>query len=386
LCWSKLQIHAFLITKTKSITFPFFFGSSDVARRIVKMIKERGGRFLQKGPDGLYREITDDSAREKTSQALRHRTFEMRSKAAVKDLAASGAAASSTARGGGGGGDSKTITESQLAPKPSVDRPSKRSNAKGKKKGSSKAKKAKKQEPEENLPSRQQMARSDVESADARTLGAATGTNLLLSEQQRALVTQSLLLGMPHSHLGVAPRSTVTDESAQGDQQRQLLALQQQQQQLLLEELHRNQQHQLYFPLNGGLMPTVSLLDSATTRLLLEQDQNRRLLGVATGGAAGQSNQQDLSPQVQQHQPFLSSLLQLREREMAFAAEAEILRRQRIAMEAAGLIPFADLVANSAGAVGAGEAVVSESTNSESVAAQNENDDNPERMQKKRKV
>lgn len=51
-----------------------------VSRKIVQMIRDRGGRFLRKEGDGLYHDIGDEAAREKTSQALRHRTFEMRNK------------------------------------------------------------------------------------------------------------------------------------------------------------------------------------------------------------------------------------------------------------------------------------------------------------------
>ena len=53
----------------------------DVARQIVQMIRQSGGRFLRKDKDGLYYDIGDEAAREKTSQALRHRTFEMRNQA-----------------------------------------------------------------------------------------------------------------------------------------------------------------------------------------------------------------------------------------------------------------------------------------------------------------
>ena len=50
-----------------------------VSKRIVAMVRENGGRFLSKNRnDGLYYDIGDAAAREKTSQALRHRTFEMR--------------------------------------------------------------------------------------------------------------------------------------------------------------------------------------------------------------------------------------------------------------------------------------------------------------------
>jgi hypothetical protein len=50
----------------------------EMSRVIVKKVKDRGGRFLRKERDGLYYEISDNEARAKTSQALRHRTFELR--------------------------------------------------------------------------------------------------------------------------------------------------------------------------------------------------------------------------------------------------------------------------------------------------------------------
>ena len=50
-----------------------------VSKKIVSMVRQNGGRFLSKNrKDGLYYDIGDEAAREKTSQALRHRTFEMR--------------------------------------------------------------------------------------------------------------------------------------------------------------------------------------------------------------------------------------------------------------------------------------------------------------------
>lgn len=50
-----------------------------VARDVVQQIRQRGGRFLRKdSKDGLFYEIGDDLAREKASQAFRHRTFELR--------------------------------------------------------------------------------------------------------------------------------------------------------------------------------------------------------------------------------------------------------------------------------------------------------------------
>lgn len=50
-----------------------------VARDVVQQIRRRGGRFLRKdSTDGLFYEIGDDLAREKASQAFRHRTFELR--------------------------------------------------------------------------------------------------------------------------------------------------------------------------------------------------------------------------------------------------------------------------------------------------------------------
>jgi hypothetical protein len=52
----------------------------NVSRKIVQMIRDRSGRFLRKEKDGLFYDIGDEAAREKTSQALRHRTFEMRNK------------------------------------------------------------------------------------------------------------------------------------------------------------------------------------------------------------------------------------------------------------------------------------------------------------------
>lgn len=50
----------------------------EISRQIVLRIKERGGRFLRKDSDGLYYEIAEAEAKAKTSQALRHRTFELR--------------------------------------------------------------------------------------------------------------------------------------------------------------------------------------------------------------------------------------------------------------------------------------------------------------------
>jgi hypothetical protein len=50
----------------------------EISRQIVLRIKERGGRFLRKDSDGLYHEIAEADAKAKTSQALRHRTFELR--------------------------------------------------------------------------------------------------------------------------------------------------------------------------------------------------------------------------------------------------------------------------------------------------------------------
>jgi hypothetical protein len=52
----------------------------NVSRKIVQMIRERGGRFLRKEKDGLFYDISYEAAREKTSQALQHRIFEMRNK------------------------------------------------------------------------------------------------------------------------------------------------------------------------------------------------------------------------------------------------------------------------------------------------------------------
>jgi hypothetical protein len=50
----------------------------EIARQIVELIRNSGGRFLRKDRDGAYRDIGETAAKEKTSQALRHRTFELR--------------------------------------------------------------------------------------------------------------------------------------------------------------------------------------------------------------------------------------------------------------------------------------------------------------------
>jgi hypothetical protein len=51
----------------------------EISRQIVVNIHKRGGRFLRKSKtDGIYYEIEECKAREKTSQALRHRSFELR--------------------------------------------------------------------------------------------------------------------------------------------------------------------------------------------------------------------------------------------------------------------------------------------------------------------
>ena len=49
-----------------------------MAQQIVRMVRKRGGRFLCEASDGLYYDVGDQIAQQKTSQALRHRTFEMR--------------------------------------------------------------------------------------------------------------------------------------------------------------------------------------------------------------------------------------------------------------------------------------------------------------------
>jgi hypothetical protein len=50
-----------------------------ISRSIVKSIRQRGGRFLKKdGKSGVWLEIGDAGAREKTSQALRQKAPEMR--------------------------------------------------------------------------------------------------------------------------------------------------------------------------------------------------------------------------------------------------------------------------------------------------------------------
>ncbi|KAG7369130.1 hypothetical protein IV203_031873 [Nitzschia inconspicua] len=50
----------------------------EISRQIVLAIKNRGGRFLRKDADGSFYEIGEAEAKAKTSQALRHRTFELR--------------------------------------------------------------------------------------------------------------------------------------------------------------------------------------------------------------------------------------------------------------------------------------------------------------------
>lgn len=50
----------------------------EISRTIVEQVHNRGGRFLRKDRDGVYREVGKIVAKEKTSQALRHRTFELR--------------------------------------------------------------------------------------------------------------------------------------------------------------------------------------------------------------------------------------------------------------------------------------------------------------------
>ncbi|KAG7348427.1 hypothetical protein IV203_017132 [Nitzschia inconspicua] len=50
----------------------------EISRQIVLAIKNRGGRFLRKDADGSFHEIGEAEAKAKTSQALRHRTFELR--------------------------------------------------------------------------------------------------------------------------------------------------------------------------------------------------------------------------------------------------------------------------------------------------------------------
>lgn len=74
------QYRDLILSETRNYDLANKTKKPGVARSIVAMIRESGGRFLRKGKDGLYYEIGDDAAREKTSQALRHRTFEMRNK------------------------------------------------------------------------------------------------------------------------------------------------------------------------------------------------------------------------------------------------------------------------------------------------------------------
>lgn len=42
-----------------------------ISKRIVRLIREKGGRFLRRGNEGLWIEVGDKKAAEKTSQALR---------------------------------------------------------------------------------------------------------------------------------------------------------------------------------------------------------------------------------------------------------------------------------------------------------------------------
>lgn len=49
----------------------------EISHQIVKKIRERGGGFLRRGSDGMYCDIGEYTAKEKTSQALRHRSFDL---------------------------------------------------------------------------------------------------------------------------------------------------------------------------------------------------------------------------------------------------------------------------------------------------------------------
>jgi hypothetical protein len=99
-----------------------------ISRNIVRIIRERGGRFLKKDDKtGLWLEIGDDAAREKTSQALRQRAPEMRkllfdaereeaSRAAEEQLRQQRAMMGMTGQGGGGEGGSSAAGMSQGLP------------------------------------------------------------------------------------------------------------------------------------------------------------------------------------------------------------------------------------------------------------------------------
>lgn len=52
-----------------------------IAKKLVQLIRDDGGRFLGQKKDGSFYDIGDSVAREKTSQALRHRAYEKRNQA-----------------------------------------------------------------------------------------------------------------------------------------------------------------------------------------------------------------------------------------------------------------------------------------------------------------
>lgn len=335
------------------------------------MIIDRGGRFLQKGSDGLYRPTTDAAAREKTSQALRHRTFEMRNKAGKEAAGAADDSSPATTGATRAQASSSQYSEDGISRSSSTselgDRepPKQRAQPRKRKSGSTDLKNERKakspksaaddyERDEESM--HLSLNHPELQPRDvASSLGATTpsAAQLLAAEQQRAGAAQSILIGM-QQRLGL----TTSDESPQDQattqaHQQQLLELQQQQrQQHLLQQLH---QQQLLLQLNGGMMSSVPWMDAAATRLLIEQDQNRRLEILAAAAPApvnSSSSEANSSSRVghdvaapgvaqteqqQQHfQPYFDAILRLREREMVFAAEAEILRRQRLAMEVAG--------------------------------------------------
>jgi hypothetical protein len=88
-----------------------------VSRQIVHLIRQNGGRFLRKDSNvGKYYEIGDDLAREKTSQALRHRTFEMRTELGLqkKDAAQKQEVAAATAVAAAAAHTAATLQQLQL--------------------------------------------------------------------------------------------------------------------------------------------------------------------------------------------------------------------------------------------------------------------------------
>jgi len=75
----------------------------NVARKIVRAIRQGNppGRFLRKGPDGMWRDVGDKVAAEKTSQGLRERSnAEKRQRSAMRESLRIGR---ESLEGGGGG-------------------------------------------------------------------------------------------------------------------------------------------------------------------------------------------------------------------------------------------------------------------------------------------